>query len=112
MDFKELIIFLFPAYFIFVGFISNMIKDKPIDKKYGYRTALSTKNKHNWYFANSYMAKGSFALAFVFIILGLVLNNFMEMTSIRKVIFVLVEFMAYIVLGISLEMKLKSVHKK
>lgn len=43
MDLKELIIFLFPAYFIFVGFTSNMIKSKPIDKKYGYRTALSTK---------------------------------------------------------------------
>lgn len=112
MDFKELIIFLFPAYFIFVGFISNMIKDKPIDKKYGYRTPLSTKSKQNWYFANSYMAKGSFALAFIFIILGLVLNHFVDMTRLRRVIFVIVEFMAYVVLGISLEMRLKSANKK
>lgn len=112
MNFKDLIIFLFPAYFVFVGFTSNMIKDKPIDKKYGYRTPLSTKNKHNWYFANSYMAKGSFALAFVFIILGLVLNNYVEMTRLRRIILVIVEFMAFIVLGISLEMRLKTVHKK
>lgn len=112
MNFKDLIIFLFPAYFVFVGFTSNMIKDKPIDKKYGYRTPLSTKNKHNWYFANSYMAKGSFALAFVFIILGLVLNNYVEMTRLRRIILVIVEFIAFIVLGISLEMKLKTVHKK
>ena len=112
MNFKDLIIFLFPAYFVFVGFTSNMIKDKPIDKKYGYRTPLSTKNKHNWYFANSYMAKGSFALAFVFIILGLVLNNYVEMTRLRRTILVIVEFMAFIVLGISLEMRLKTVHKK
>lgn len=112
MNFKDLIIFLFPAYFVFVGFTSNMIKDKPIDKKYGYRTPLSTKNKHNWYFANSYMAKGSFALAFVFIILGLALNNYVEMTRLRRIILVIVEFMAFIVLGISLEMRLKTVHKK
>lgn len=112
MNFKDLIIFLFPAYFVFVGFTSNMIKDKPIDKKYGYRTPLSTKNKHNWYFSNSYMAKGSFALAFVFIILGLVLNNYVEMTRLRRIILVIVEFMAFIVLGISLEMRLKTVHKK
>ncbi len=112
MNFKDLIIFLFPAYFVFVGFTSNMIKDKPIDKKYGYRTPLSTKNKHNWYFANSYMAKGSFALAFVFIILGLALNNYVEMTMLRRIILVIVEFMAFIVLGISLEMRLKTVHKK
>ena len=112
MNFKDLIIFLFPAYFIFVGFTSNMIKDKPIDKKYGYRTPLSTKNKHNWYYANSYMAKGAFALAFVFIILGLVLNHYVDMTRLIRIIFVIVEFLAFIVLGISLEMKLKTVHKK
>ena len=112
MNFKELIIFLFPAYFIFVGFTSNMLKSKPIDKKYGYRTALSTKNKQNWYFANSYMAKGAFALAFIFIILGLILNNFVDMTRFRRILFVIIEFMSFIVLGISLEMKLKTVHKK
>ena len=112
MNFKDLIIFLFPAYFIFVGFTSNMIKDKPIDKKYGYRTPLSTKNKHYWYYANSYMAKGSFALAFVFIIIGLLLNNYVDMTRLRRIIVVIIEFMAFIVLGISLEMKLKTVHKK
>ena len=112
MNFKDLIIFLFPAYFIFVGFISNMIKDKPIDKKYGYRTPLSTKNKHNWYYANSYMAKGSFALAFAFIIIGLLLNRYVDMTRLRRIIVVIIEFMAFIVLGISLEMKLKTVHKK
>lgn len=112
MNFKDLIIFLFPAYFIFVGFTSNMIKDKPIDKKNGYRTPLSTKNKHNWYYANSYMAKGSFALAFVFIIIGLLLNNYVDMTRLRRIIIVIIEFMAFIVLGISLEMKLKTVHKK
>ncbi|WP_296111950.1 SdpI family protein [uncultured Anaerococcus sp.] len=112
MDFKDLTIFLFPAYFIFVGFISNMIKDKPIDKKYGYRTHLSTKNKYNWYYSNSYMAKGSFVLAFAFIIIGFLLNNFVEMTRLRRIIFVIIEFMAFIVLGISLEMKLKTVHRK
>ena len=111
MDFKDLIIFFFPAYFVFVGYISNMIKDKPIDKKYGYRTALSTKNKQNWYFANSYMAKGSFALALVFIIIGLLFNNFVEMTRLRKILFIVIEFISYVVLGISLEMRLKTVHK-
>ena len=35
MKFEDLVIFLFPAYFVIVGFISNMIKDKAIDKKYG-----------------------------------------------------------------------------
>lgn len=112
MDFKELIIFLFPAYFIFIGFTSNMIKSKPIDKKYGYRTALSTKNKQNWYFANSFMAKGSFVLAFAFIIIGLILNHYVDMTRLRRIIVVIIEFMSFIVLGISLEMRLKSVHKK
>lgn len=112
MNFKDLIIFLFPVYFIFVGFTSNMIKDKPIDKKYGYRTSLSTKNKYNWYYANSYMAKGSFVLAFAFIILGLLLNHYVDMTRLRRIIIIIIEFMAFIVLGISLEMRLKSVHKK
>ena len=112
MKFEDLLIFLFPAYFVFAGFTSNMIKDKQIDKKYGYRTPLSTKNKHNWYFANSYMAKGSFALAFIFIIIGLLINHYVDMTRLRRIIFVVIEFMAFIVLGISLEMRLKTAHKK
>ena len=112
MAFNELILFFFPAYFIFVGFISNMIKNKPIDKKYGYRTELSTKNKSNWYFANNFMAKGSFALAFVYIILGLIFINFVEMTRFRKILFIIIEFMSYVVLGIVLENRLKTAHKK
>lgn len=112
MDFKDLIIFFFPAYFVFVGYISNMIKDKPIDKKYGYRTALSTKNKSNWYFANNFMAKGSFTLAFVYIILGLILINFVDMTRFRRVLFIIIEFMSYVVLGIILENRLNTAHKK
>lgn len=112
MPFKDLIVFFFPAYFVFVGFISNMIKNKPIDKKYGYRTALSTKNKSNWYFANNFMAKGSFALAFAYIILGLILINFVDMTRFKRILFIIIEFISYVVLGIILENRLKIVHKK
>lgn len=112
MKFDDLLIFLFPAYFIFVGFISNMIKNKPIDKKYGYRSELSTKSKQNWYFANSFMAKGAFALAFIFIILGLILNNFFDMTRFRRILFIIIEFMSYVILGITLENRLKTAHKK
>ena len=112
MKFEDFLIFLFPAYFVIVGFTSNMIKDKPIDKKYGYRTELSTKSKQNWYFANSFMAKGSFALAFIFMALGLVLNNFADMTRYRRILFIIIEFMSYIILGITLENRLKTAHKK
>lgn len=112
MAFNDLILFFFPAYFVFVGFISNMIKDKPIDRKYGYRTALSTKSKSNWYFANNFMAKGSFALAFLYIALGLILNNFVNMTMFRRILFIIIEFMSYVVLGIILENRLKTAHKK
>ncbi|WP_311492867.1 SdpI family protein [uncultured Anaerococcus sp.] len=112
MKFEDFIIFLFPAYFVFVGFISNMIKDKPIDKKYGYRSELSTKSKQNWYFANDFMAKGAFALAFTFIILGLILNNFVDMYRYRRILFIIIEFMSYVILGIILENRLKIAHKK
>lgn len=112
MNFRDLIIFLFPAYFVFVGFISNMIKNKPIDKKYGYRTELSTKSKQNWYFANNFIARGAFTLALVFIVIGLILNNFIDMTRFRRFLFILIEFMSYVILGITLENRLKTAHKK
>ena len=112
MKFEDYIIFLFPAYFVIVGFILNMIKDKPIDKKYGYRTELSMKSKQNWYFANDFMAKGAFVLAFIFMVLGLVLNNFVDMTRYRRILFIIIEFMSYVILGITLENRLKTVHKK
>lgn len=112
MEFSDLTIFLLPAYFVFVGFISHMIKDKPIDKKYGYRSSLSTKNKHNWYYANNFMAKGAFALAIFFIGLGLILSKNVTMYTYRKVIFILIEFISYIALGIILENRLKSVHRR
>lgn len=112
MKFEDYIIFLFPAYFVIVGFISNMIKDKPIDKKYGYRTELSMKSKQNWYFANDFMAKGAFVLAFIFMVLGLVLNNFVDMTRYRRILFIIIEFMSYVILGITLENRLKTAHKK
>lgn len=112
MNFESLPIFIVPAYLVFVGFISNMIKNKEIDKKYGYRTNLSMKNKQNWYFANDFMAKGAFSLAIVFIIFGLILNKFVIMYTYRKIILVIIEFMAYVILGIILESRLKRVHKK
>lgn len=112
MNFESLPIFLVPAYLVFVGYISNMIKNKEIDKKYGYRTNLSMKNKQNWYFANDFMAKGAFSLAIVFIIFGLILNKFVIMYTYRKIILVIIEFMAYVILGIILESRLKRVHKK
>lgn len=110
MVYKNMILFYLSAYLIVMGFVSNKVKNK-MNTKYGYRSDLSMKNKANWYYANNTMAKICFGIGIVFTILAIFMIKFMEVTTLRIIIFWIVEFIAYVTGGILLERKLKTAHK-
>ncbi|MCI7239245.1 MAG: SdpI family protein [Anaerococcus sp.] len=112
MNAKEFLLFFPAAFLIITSFVCNTVKDKRINTRYGYRSELSMKNKQNWYFANRYMAKGTLGLGLLFFIIGILIYKFLEASTLIVVLVLISEFMAYIVLGITLENRLKSVHKR
>lgn len=112
MFYKNLLLYFAPAFLIITGFVCGRVKDKKINDKYGYRSALSMKNKANWYYANDKMGKLCFILGAAFIIVGLLVQRFLEITTLRIIIILILEVLAYITSGIILENKLKEVHKK
>ena len=110
MLFKKFLLFQVSVYLIIMGIVSNKVKGN-INKNYGYRSKLSMKNKANWYYANKKMSQICFILAAVFIGLALVLLKYVELTSLRLIIFLIFEILAYITGGLLLEARLKEVHK-
>ena len=112
MFYKSLLLYFVPAFLIITSFVCNKVKDNRINDKYGYRSALSMKSKANWYYANEKMAKISLILGIIFLILGFLIQSFLKITTLRIVIILIIEVLAYITSGILLENNLKYAHKK
>ncbi len=112
MFYKNLLLYFAPAFLIITGFVCERVKDKKINDKYGYRSALSMKNKANWYYANDRMSKICFILGAVFLLIGLLVQSFLEVTTLRVIIILIIEVLAYITCGIILENRLKEANKK
>lgn len=112
MFYKNLLLYFVPAFLIITGFVCERVKDKKINDKYGYRSALSMKNKANWYYANDKMSKLCFILGAVFLLVGFLVQKYLEITTVRIIIILIVEVFFYITSGILLENKLKEAHKK
>lgn len=70
------------------------------------------KNKANWYYANDKMSKLCFILGAVFLLVGFLVQKYLEITTIRIIIILILEVLAYITCGIILENRLKEAHKK
>lgn len=112
MFYKNLLLYFAPAFLIITGFVCDKVKDKKINDKYGYRSFLSMKNKANWYYANDKMGKLCFILGTVFLLVGFLVQKYLEITTIRIIIILILEVLAYITCGIILENRLKEAHKK
>lgn len=112
MFYKNLLLYFAPAFLIITGFVCERVKDKKINDKYGYRSAISMKNKANWYYANDRMSKICFILGVIFLLIGILVQRFLEVTTLRIIIILIIEVLAYITCGISLENRLKEAHKK
>ena len=112
MFYKNLLLYFAPAFLIITGFVCERVKDKKINDKYGYRSAISMKNKANWYYANDRMSKICFILGAIFLLIGILVQRFLEVTTLRIIIILILEVLAYITCGISLENRLKEAHKK
>lgn len=112
MLYKDLVIYFIPSFLIITAFVCRSVKDKKINNKYGYRSNLSMKNKANWYYANNLMEKICFSMGLVFLLGGLLLKTYFKITSLRLIILLGFELIAYISAGILLENRLKLVHKK
>ncbi|MDO5047257.1 MAG: SdpI family protein [Anaerococcus sp.] len=112
MKYKDLLLFFPSAYLIIIGFVARAVKDKKINSTYGYRSALSMKNKQNWYFANNLMAKGAISLGILFFIIGFFVYKYVDYTTLGLILIVIAEIFAYIVFGIMVEDRLKSAHKR
>lgn len=112
MLYKDLVIYFIPSFLIITAFVCRSVKDKKINNKYGYRSYLSMKNKANWYYANNLMEKICFSMGLVFLLGGLLLKTYFKITSLRLIILLGFELIAYISAGILLENRLKLAHKK
>ncbi|EEI83354.1 SdpI family protein [Anaerococcus tetradius] len=112
MLYKNLVIYFIPSFLIITAFVCRSVKDKKINNKYGYRSNLSMKNKANWYYANNLMEKICFAMGLVFLLGGFLIQAYLKITSLRLIILLGFELIAYISAGILLENRLKLAHKK
>lgn len=67
---------------VVIGFIFKIFPPKKINYIYGYRTALSVKNKDTWNEAQKYSANSFLILGFIYMALQFILSRLIENISV------------------------------
>ncbi|MDY6065239.1 MAG: SdpI family protein [Finegoldia sp.] len=83
-------------------------KSKKISKISGFRSSLSTKSKENWEFAHRYASKLLFIYGVFFLLINIILLYLNFINTVVMTIMVILEILAYCLIGYRVDFVLKN----